>query len=100
MRLLFNYYIVSSKHKIVENRLIGPDTENLLDVPKVLQEVQTARSAEVRLENLAKLGKELLADLPGYEEVMTRLSSALKETEEKRRDLVESWVIFNYIFNL
>jgi len=100
LRLIFNHYIVSSKHKIVENRLAGPDTENLLDVPRVLQEVQAARSAEVRLENLAKLGKELLADLPGYEEVATRLSSALKETEEKRRDLVESWVIFNYIFNL
>lgn len=100
LRLLFNHYIVSSEHKIVENRLAGPDTENLLDVPRVLQEVQAARSAEIRLENLAKLGKELLADLPGYEEMMTRLSSALKETEEKRRDLVESWVILNYIFNL
>ncbi|XP_029665147.1 cytoplasmic dynein 2 heavy chain 1 [Formica exsecta] len=77
---------------LIESRLAGPDTEDLLDVPRVLQEVQAARSAEVRLESLAKLGKELLADLPGYEEVATRLSSALKEAEEKRRDLVESWV--------
>lgn len=61
----------------------------------MLQEVQAAKSAEVRLESLAKLGKELLADLPGYEEVAARLSSALKEAEDKRRDLVESWVIFN-----
>jgi len=82
---------------ILENRLAGPDTENLLDTPKVLQEVQAARSAEIRLESLAKLGKELLADLPGYEEVAARLSSALKEAEEKRRDLVESWVTFNYV---
>jgi len=82
---------------ILENRLAGPDTENLLDTPKVLQEVQAARSAEIRLESLAKLGKELLADLPGYEEVAACLSSALKEAEEKRRDLVESWVTFNYV---
>jgi len=82
---------------ILENRLAGPDTENLLDTPRVLQEVQAARSAEIRLESLAKLGKELLADLPGYEEVAARLSSALKEAEEKRRDLVESWVTFNYV---
>jgi len=81
---------------ILENRLAGPDTEYLLDAPKVLQEVQAARSAEVRLESLAKLGKELLVDLPGYEEVAARLSSALKEAEEKKRDLVESWVTFNY----
>lgn len=94
------FVCVFSKHEIVESRLAGPDTEDLLDVPRVLQEVQAARSAEVRLESLAKLGKELLTDLPGYEEVTTRLSSALKEAEEKRRDLVESWVIFNYVFNL
>lgn len=80
---------------ILENRLAGPDTEYLLDAPKVLQKVQAARSAEVRLESLAKLGKELLADLPGYEEVAARLSSALREAEEKRRDLIESWVTFN-----
>jgi len=82
-------------YKIAENRLAGPDTENLLDAPKILQEVQAARSAEVRLESLAKLGRELLADLPGYDEVAARLSGALKEAEEKRRDLVESWVIFS-----
>lgn len=81
----------------LENRLAGPDTEYLLDAPKVLQEVQAARSAEIRLESLAKLGKELLADLPGYEEVAARLSSAQKEAEDKRRDLVESWVTFNRI---
>lgn len=100
LRLTVDHYIVSPKqHEIVENRLAGPDTEDLLDVPRVLQEVQAARSAEVRLESLAKLGKELLADLPGYEEAATRLSSALKEAEEKRRDLVESWVIFFFFFN-
>lgn len=67
----------------------------------MLQEVQAARSAEVRLESLAKLGKELLADLPGYEDVAARLSSALKDVEEKKRDLVESWVISSVtlIFN-
>lgn len=59
----------------------------------MLQEIQAARSAEVRLESLAKLGRELLADLPGYEEASARLSGALKDAEEKRRDLVESWVI-------
>lgn len=60
----------------------------------MLQEVQAARSAEVRLESLAKLGKELLADLPGYEDVAAQLSSALRDVEEKKRDLVESWVIY------
>nr|XP_012219219.1 PREDICTED: cytoplasmic dynein 2 heavy chain 1 [Linepithema humile] len=84
--------LLSAYRDLIENRLAGPDTENLLDAPKILQEVQAARSAEVRLESLAKLGKELLADLPGYDEVAARLSSALKEAEEKRRDLVESWV--------
>lgn len=77
--------------------MAGPDTKNLLDSPRVLQEVQAAKSAEIRLESLAKLGKELLTDLPGYEEVAARLSSALKEAEDKRRDLVESWVTFNCV---
>ncbi|KAL6266424.1 hypothetical protein P5V15_003274 [Pogonomyrmex californicus] len=84
--------LLAAYHDLIEDRLAGPDTEYLLDSPKVLQEVQAARSAEVRLESLAKLGKELLADLPGYEEMTERLSRALKEAEEKRRDLVESWV--------
>ncbi|XP_071561821.1 cytoplasmic dynein 2 heavy chain 1 [Temnothorax nylanderi] len=84
--------LLAAYRDLIENRLAGPDTENLLAAPKVLQEVQAARSAEIRLESLAKLGKELLADLPGYEEVAARLSSALKEAEERRRDLVESWV--------
>lgn len=78
--------------------MAGPDTEYLLDAPKVLQKIQAARSAEVRLESLDKLGKELLADLPGYEEVAARLSSAMKEAEEKRRDLVDSWVTFKKFF--
>jgi len=77
--------------------LAGPDTKNLLDTPRILQEVQAARSAEVRLDSLAKLGKELLADLPGYEDVVLRLSSALKEAEERKRDLVESWVISDHL---
>jgi len=85
------------KYQIAENRLAGPDTKNLLDTPRILQEVQAARSAEVRLDSLAKLGKELLADLPGYEDVASRLSSALKEAEERKRDLVESWVIPNHL---
>ncbi|XP_018402903.1 PREDICTED: cytoplasmic dynein 2 heavy chain 1 [Cyphomyrmex costatus] len=84
--------LLAAYRDLIENRLAGPDTEYLLDAPKVLQEVQAARSAEVRLESLAKLGKELLVDLPGYEEVAARLSSALKEAEDKRRDLVESWI--------
>lgn len=92
-RVSFARYIRKIFRKITESRLAGPDTENLLDSPKVLQEVQAARSAEVRLESLAKLGKELLSDLPGYEEVSAQLSSALKDAEERRRDLIESWVI-------
>jgi len=79
--------------QIAENRLAGLDTKNLLDTPRILQEVQAARSAEVRLDSLAKLGKALLVDLPGYEDIASRLSNALKEAEERKRDLVESWVI-------
>ncbi|XP_020293197.1 cytoplasmic dynein 2 heavy chain 1 [Pseudomyrmex gracilis] len=84
--------LLSAYRDLIENRLAGPDTENLLDAPRILQEIQAARSAEVRLESLAKLGKELLADLPGYKEVAARLSNALKEVEEKKQDLIESWV--------
>ncbi|XP_032668403.1 cytoplasmic dynein 2 heavy chain 1 [Odontomachus brunneus] len=84
--------LLSAYRDLIESRSAGPDTEYLLDVPKVLQEVQAARSAEARLESLAKLGKELLADLPGYEDVAAQLSSTLKDVEEKKRDLVESWV--------
>ncbi|EFN76217.1 Cytoplasmic dynein 2 heavy chain 1 [Harpegnathos saltator] len=84
--------LLSAYRDLIESRSAGPDTENLLDTPKVLQEIQAARSAEVRLESLAKLGKELLADLPGYEDVAAQLSNALENVEEKKRDLVESWV--------
>lgn len=65
----------------------------MLDSPRILQEIQAARSAELRLESLNKLGKELLADLPGYDEISSRVTSALKEVERKRQNLVDTWVI-------
>lgn len=65
----------------------------MLDSPRILQEVQAARSAELRLESLNKLGKELLADLPGYGEISERLITALKDVERKRQSFVDTWVI-------
>ena len=56
---------------------------------------------ELRLQNLQVLGKELLSDLPGYENVISKITSVLKETEKKRQQLVDSWVkqlTFDLIF--
>ena len=69
-----------------------PDTSELLDTPEILQNVQSARVAELRLESLMKLGKQLLADLPGYEQVGQKLAKALDEVEKQRQELTESWV--------
>lgn len=70
----------------------GPDTENLLDTPLILQEIQTIRASEIKLENLQKLGKDLLADLPGYEEAAEKVASAAKDAGKKRQELVDNWV--------
>ena len=74
----------------------GPDTDNLLDTPLILQEVQAARSSELRLDSLHKLGKELLSDLPGYDEVIEKVIAASKDAKAKRQQLVDSWVMINY----
>lgn len=71
----------------------GPDTENLLDIPQILQEVQAARTAEIRLELLQKLSKELLDDLPGYKDALLKVNTAMKNAEAKRNNLVDTWVI-------
>lgn len=73
--------------------MAGPDTADLLDSPRILQEVQAARSAELRLESLNKLGKELLADLPGYDDISLRVTTALRDVERKRQSFVDTWVI-------
>ncbi|XP_029051229.2 cytoplasmic dynein 2 heavy chain 1 [Osmia bicornis bicornis] len=83
--------LLSAYGDLIENCLAGPDTVNLLDSPRILQEIQVARSAELRLESLNKLGKELLADLPGYDEISSRVTSALKEVERKRQNLIDTW---------
>ncbi|KAL2743989.1 cytoplasmic dynein 2 heavy chain 1 [Vespula maculifrons] len=77
---------------LIETCLAGPDTDDLLDTPKILQEIQTARSSEMRLESLIELGKELLADLPAFEETVLKVTTALKDAERKRQYLLESWV--------
>ncbi|XP_017891098.1 cytoplasmic dynein 2 heavy chain 1 isoform X2 [Ceratina calcarata] len=77
---------------LIESCLAGPDTGDLLDIPRILQEVQAARSAELKLENLNKLGKELLSDLPGYEEISSRVIAASKEVERKRQTFVDTWI--------
>ncbi|XP_017764042.1 PREDICTED: cytoplasmic dynein 2 heavy chain 1 [Eufriesea mexicana] len=83
--------LLSAYGDLIENCLAGPDTGELLDTPRILQEVQTARSAELKLESLNKLGKELLADLPGYEEISSKVTSALKDIETKRQNFVDTW---------
>lgn len=75
----------------------GPDTENLLNSPQILQEIQAARLAESKLNSLNKLVKTLLNDLPGYKDAISKITSAIKEAEMKRINLVESWVII-YIY--
>ncbi|XP_014611048.1 PREDICTED: cytoplasmic dynein 2 heavy chain 1 [Polistes canadensis] len=77
---------------LIENCLAGPDTDDLLDTPKILQEIQTARYSEIRLESLLELGKELLADIPGFDDTVVKVTTALKDAERKRQYLVESWV--------
>lgn len=93
LEFVYFYYFIHTFHVAEENCLVGPDTNDLLDNPRILQEVQAARSAELRLESLNKLGKELLADLPGYEEISERLTTALKDVERKRQSFVDTWVI-------
>nr|XP_033320776.1 cytoplasmic dynein 2 heavy chain 1 [Megalopta genalis] len=83
--------LLSAYGDLIDNCLAGPDTGDLLDSPKILQEVQAARSAEARLESLDKLGKELLDDLPGYEEVSSKVIRALKDVERKRQSFLETW---------
>ncbi|XP_078052127.1 dynein cytoplasmic heavy chain beethoven [Augochlora pura] len=84
--------LLSAYGDLIDNCLAGPDTGDLLDSPKILQEVQAARSAEARLESLDKLGKELLDDLPGYEEVSSKVIRALKDVERKRQSFLETWI--------
>ncbi|KAI4495703.1 hypothetical protein M0802_008538 [Mischocyttarus mexicanus] len=84
--------LLLSYDDLIENCLAGPDTNDLLDTPKILQEIQTARYSEMRLESLIKLGKELLSDIPGFDETVIKVTTALKDAERKRQYLVESWV--------
>ncbi|KZC10148.1 Cytoplasmic dynein 2 heavy chain 1 [Dufourea novaeangliae] len=83
--------LLSAYKDLIDNCVAGPDTVTLLDIPRILQEVQAARSAEMRLESLNKLGKELLADLPGYEEISSKVIAALKDVERKRQSFLEAW---------
>ncbi|XP_050496495.1 cytoplasmic dynein 2 heavy chain 1 [Bombus huntii] len=83
--------LLSAYGDLTENCLAGPDTADLLDSPRILQEVQAARSAELRLESLNKLGKELLADLPGYDDISLRVTTALRDVERKRQSFVDTW---------
>ncbi|XP_063978818.1 cytoplasmic dynein 2 heavy chain 1 [Diachasmimorpha longicaudata] len=84
--------LLAALDDLVETYQSGPDTEDLLDVPRILQEVQAARAAEVRLEDLQNLSKDLLSDLPGFKDAISRISAGLKDAESKRQNLVETWV--------
>ncbi|XP_023289902.1 cytoplasmic dynein 2 heavy chain 1 [Orussus abietinus] len=77
---------------LIDSCQADPDTGDLLDTPRILQEVQSARAAELRLENLRTLGKELLSDLPGYEKVAKKIATGLRDAEKRRQHLVDSWV--------
>lgn len=85
---------------MIETCLAGPDTDDLLDTPKILQEIQTARSSEMRLESLIELGKELLANLPAFEETVSKVTTALKDAERKRQYLLESWVNIYFFLHI
>ncbi|XP_015119188.1 cytoplasmic dynein 2 heavy chain 1 [Diachasma alloeum] len=84
--------LLAALDDLVETYQSGPDTEDLLDVPRILQEVQAARAAEVKLEGLQGLSKDLLSDLPGFKDALSRISSAMKDAESRRQSLVETWV--------
>lgn len=57
-----------------------------------MQKVQAARVAELQLESLHTLGKEILSDLSGFADVSFKLSAAVKEAESQRQELTETWV--------
>lgn len=78
---------------LVENCSNGRDTSDVFDMPKVLTEIQKAKASELLLENLKILGKELLSDLPNYEQVSTKVLVALKEVQSERQRTIESWVM-------
>ncbi|XP_011311295.1 cytoplasmic dynein 2 heavy chain 1 [Fopius arisanus] len=84
--------LLAALEDLVETYQSAPDTEDLLDVPRILQEVQTARCAEVKLETLQKISNDLLVDLPGFKDAAARISSALKDAEGRRQSHVETWV--------
>uniref|UniRef100_A0ABD2XKY5 Dynein heavy chain, cytoplasmic n=1 Tax=Trichogramma kaykai TaxID=54128 RepID=A0ABD2XKY5_9HYME len=84
--------LLATYSDLIDACLGGPDTNELLDSPEILRSVQTARVSELRLESLQKLGKQLLADLPGYDEVAQKLATASKEVEKQRQELTESWI--------
>ncbi|KAK0158915.1 hypothetical protein PV328_009853 [Microctonus aethiopoides] len=84
--------LLSILHDVIGTYQCGPDTENLLNSPQILQEIQAARLAESKLNSLNKLVKTLLNDLPGYTDAISKIASAIKEAEMKRINLVESWM--------
>ncbi|XP_046488904.1 cytoplasmic dynein 2 heavy chain 1 [Neodiprion pinetum] len=83
--------LLSAVSGLVESCQVGPDTVRLLDNPRILQDIQAARTAELRLEGLKNLVKELLTDLPGYEDAVMTITAALKEAASRRQELIESW---------
>ncbi|XP_058798637.1 cytoplasmic dynein 2 heavy chain 1 [Phymastichus coffea] len=84
--------LLSAYADLIDACMHGPDTRELLDTPEILQKVQTARVAELRLESLQKLGKQLLSDLPGYDDISGKLTTALNDAERQRQELTETWV--------
>lgn len=86
--------LMGTLDNLIEIYQSGPDAAGLLDIPKILQQVQAARSAEIKLQVLKDLSDELISDLPDYKDGIAKISSALKEAEARRQNLVESWVLF------
>ena len=86
--------LLTALDDLIESCQAGPDTGSLLDSPRILQEVQSARAAELRLGVLKNLANELLADLPGYKNVSEKIAEAAKNSEKRRQHLVNLWVKF------
>ncbi|KAF7991046.1 hypothetical protein HCN44_000861 [Aphidius gifuensis] len=84
--------LMSSLDDLIDIYQSGPDAGDLLDIPEILQQVQSAKSAEMKLQVLKNLCEELLSDLPNYKENISKIFVALKEAEGKRQNLVDTWI--------
>lgn len=68
------------------------DGKDLIDNSSTLRDIQTAKMAESKMENLRKLAREILSDLPAYEQISAKLCDILDDTRKRRELLIQAWV--------